>query len=90
MESKTNKLTIATIISSVIAAILILLNFIGIEVGLEIGILFVAITEMLLGIGQHEIAKNSDKKRDKITGNLCFAVGIIVMIVLIYTNIKMS
>lgn len=87
MDSKTGLLTRVTIISSIISALLIFAYFMGIDIGLEIGILFVAITEMLLGISQYELSKGSNRKRDKITGDLCFAVGVIVLIVVIIWSI---
>lgn len=87
MQNKTKVITIATIISSVITTVLILIYFMGIGFSLELGILFLAITEMLIGINQYELAKRLDKSGYNITGDLCIFVGIIIFVVIIIQRV---
>lgn len=83
MERKLKSLSLVTVISSVIAAVLIVAHFLGGALSLDIAILFVAITEMLIGINQYEIGKTSDKRSYKIMGDLCIIIGIIIFVITI-------
>ncbi|MGL4656563.1 MAG: hypothetical protein ACRCWM_11905 [Sarcina sp.] len=83
MENKSKVLTVVTVASSIITTVLILLYFTGVSLSLEIGILFLAITEMLIGVTQYEIARNKESKKYNLIGDLCIFVGIIILIVVI-------
>ncbi|MGL4739906.1 MAG: hypothetical protein ACRC41_03770 [Sarcina sp.] len=87
MQNKTKMITIATIISSVITTVLILIYFMGLGLSLELGILFLAITEMLIGINQYELAKRLEKSGYNIIGDLCIFVGIIIFIIVIIQRV---
>ncbi|WP_297436463.1 hypothetical protein [uncultured Clostridium sp.] len=88
MESKIKVITTVTCISGIIATGLIVFYFLGLDMGIELGILFIAITEMLIGIGQYEISKDSTNKPDKIMANLSFFAGVIVILLLIFMRVK--
>ncbi|MGL5634542.1 MAG: hypothetical protein ACRDDL_05725 [Sarcina sp.] len=87
MQNKTKMITIATIISSIITTVLILIYFMGIGLSLELGILFLAITEMLIGINQYELAKSLEKSSYNIIGDLCIFIGIVIFIVVIIQRV---
>lgn len=87
MENKTKILTLVTVFSSIITTILILLYFTSGGLSLEIGILFLAITEMLIGVVQYELAKNNENKDYNLTGHLCIFMGIVILIVVIGSRI---
>lgn len=85
MENKIRVLTFITVFSSIITITLILAYFASGIVSLEIGILFLAITEMLIGVAQYELAK-ADKEYN-LTGHLCIFVGIVILIVVIGSRV---
>lgn len=87
MENKTKVLTVVTVASSIITTVLILLYFTGVGLSLEIGILFLAITEMLIGVAQYEIAKSKEQNGYNLIGDLCIFVGIVILIVVIGSRI---
>ena len=87
MENKTKVITLVTVVSSIITTVLILLYFTGVGLSLEIGILFLAITEMLIGVAQYEIARSKDDKNYNLIGDLCIFVGIVILGVVIGSRI---
>ncbi|MGL4449688.1 MAG: hypothetical protein ACRCTZ_00680 [Sarcina sp.] len=87
MENKTKVLTLVTVVSSIITTVLILSYFTGSGLSLEFGILFLAITEMLIGVAQYELARSKENKSYNLIGDLCIFVGIIILIVVIGSRI---
>ena len=85
MENKTRVLTFVTVFSSIITILLILAYFSGGGIPLEIGILFLAITEMLIGVSQYELAKSNEEYN--FTGHLCIFVGMIILIIVIGSRV---
>ena len=85
MGNKTKVLTFVTVFSSIITIILILAYFFGGGIPLEIGILFLAITEMLIGVSQYELAKSN--KEYNLTGHLCIFMGVVILIIIIGSRI---
>ena len=85
MENKIRVLTFATVFSSILTIILILAYFAGGGIPLESGILFLAITEMLIGVSQYELAKSNEEYN--FTGHLCIFVGMIILIIVIGSRV---